>query len=56
MGDGELVISVDSQGNWSSTTPEDRLQLFNESLNWFDAEDFCVSRGGHLASVVSDIH
>ena len=53
VGEGELVISFQSQGNWSPISSEDRLQLSGENLSWSDAENFCASQGGHLASVTS---
>ena len=31
----------------------DEYELFENSLSWSDAETFCVSKGGHLASVDS---
>ena len=53
VGDGELVISVEAEGNWSFISPENKWQLYKKMMNWSDAEDYCVSNGGHLASVTS---
>ena len=53
VGEGELVISVETEGNWSFISPENRWQLHKKLLNWSDAENVCGNRGGHLASVVS---
>ena len=39
VGDGELVISVEAEGNWSFISPENRWQLYTERMNWSDAED-----------------
>ena len=30
-------------------------QAYNQWLNMFDAEEFCVGQGGHLASVTSEV-
>ena len=51
--DGVLVISVETDGNWSFASPGIRLKLFNEKLTMPFAEEFCVNQGGHLASVGS---
>ena len=51
--DGELFISVETEGNWSFTSPENKLQLYSKEMTWSDAEDYCVSKGGHLAFVTS---
>ena len=51
-----LVISVQTAGSWSFLLQEKSLQLYNEELNRLNrsaAENFCSSRGGHLASVGS---
>ena len=62
IGDGALVVDVDV------TIPDDldlTLDLFgteieleynNTRMTWTDAEAFCVSKGGHLASVTSPDH
>ena len=51
--DGALVITVQTPGNWSYRLQNKRLQLYETKLNMSDAENFCVTRGGHLASIVS---
>jgi hypothetical protein len=56
VGEGALVISVHTEGNWSFMLQENRLQLYNDELKALSspaAEQFCASRGGHLASVGS---
>ena len=53
LGDGALVISVETNGNWSFTSPGTRLKYFDEKMNMTSAEEFCVKQGGHLASIGS---
>ena len=53
VGDGELVISVDTKGNWSFLDPTNRTFLYKKNLTASAAEEFCVNQGGHLASVGS---
>ena len=50
---GALVISVQSESNWSYKFQEKRLQFYKTKLNHSEAEEFCVRRGGHLVSVLS---
>ena len=53
VGKGSLVISAQIEGEGSLKLQKNRLQLYKMNLRMPDAEDFCVSRGGHLASVGS---
>ena len=48
-----LVITVQSEGTWSFMLQAARLQWYRLLLNHSAAEEFCVKRGGHLASVES---
>merc|ERR1719458_295331 len=45
VGEGELVISVETEGNWSFISPENRWQLYKKKMRWSDAEDYCVREG-----------
>ena len=63
IGDGALVVDLDvsfpdgQPGNEVQvlvTGP--KLEYFNLERDWYSAEKFCVSRGGHLASVPSPYH
>ena len=53
VGESELTISVATKGNWSFFAPRNEPLLVKEKMNMSAAEDYCVSRGGHLASVGS---
>ena len=53
VGEGELVISVETEGVWSFISPENKLLIHNKGLSSSEGEDLCVSKGGHLASVGS---
>ena len=53
VGNGFLVVSVETQGNWTYILPDNRWQLYTESLTFLEAEEFCTNHSGHLASVVS---
>ena len=53
VGEGVLVVSVETEGDWAFISPENRLQLHGEKLGSSEAEELCVSKGGHLASVGS---
>ena len=53
LGDGSFVISVQSQRNWKVQLQKEKLELYQVMMTMQDAEDFCVSRGGHLPSVSS---
>lgn len=53
-----LVVDVDvtvpdNQKNSGVLIADTKLKYNNESMNWTSAEAFCVSIGGHLASVTS---
>ena len=52
VGEGDLVISVETKGNWTFFE-KNGTHLFKEKLNASAAENFCVNMGGHLASVGS---
>ena len=54
VGMGSIFVSLQTKGRGSVRFQGNRLELYNLTLeNMRDAEDFCVSRGGHLASVGS---
>ena len=52
VGDGSLIIEVETKGEWSYRRQE-KLQLFKRELNMSAAENFCKGQGGQLASVES---
>ena len=55
VGEGELVISVETKGNWSFFAPKNMTrQLYQRRLNQSVAEQFCVEQGGHLVSLCSE--
>ena len=54
VAEGSLIISVETEGNWSFIALENMFQLHKERLNNSAAEDYCVGQGGHLASVGSE--
>merc|ERR1712012_22039 len=62
IGDGALVIDVeifaDNQcdNRVELLTEETKLQYNNVKMSWSTAEEFCVSKRGHLASVASRLH
>ena len=51
VGKGVLVISP--RGKFRYRLQDKQLQVYKKRLNMSSAEKFCVSRGGHLASVTS---
>ena len=51
--DSNLVISIHSDGVWSYMLQYDELMLYQLQLNHSAAEDVCIKKGGHLASVGS---
>ena len=51
VGEGSIVVSVQTKGGGRVRFQEKRLELYPLDLKMKDAEDFCVSRGGHLASI-----
>ena len=53
VGEGSIVVSVQTKGGGRVRFQENRLELYPLDLKMKDAEDFCVSRGGHLASIGS---
>ena len=59
IGDDALVIDLDvtisdnEAGEVQILTSEPHLELNQKSMNWTSAEAFCLSKGGHLASVGS---
>ena len=53
VGEGELVISVETKGNWSFFAPKNTAHLYKENLTASAAEEVCVDHEGHLASVGS---
>ena len=63
MGDGALVVDLDvsfpdgQSGNEVQVlTTGPKLEYFNFARDWFNAENYCVYKGGHLASVPSSYH
>ena len=53
VGDGDLVISVETADEWSFSWNR-TMQLHKKKLNMSDAEDFCISQGKHLASITTE--
>ena len=51
--DNDIVISVQTEGNWSYRIKETGYQVYDRLLSMPEAEKFCISQGGHLASVTS---
>ena len=62
IGDGALVVDVfivpdnRSESEVKLFTGEPKLEYNKMKMNWSAAEEFCVSKGGHLASAVSPFH
>ena len=61
VGDGSLVIQLEvqtrEQEGWQEVVQYldgPSLHMFKVPLSWDDAEKFCVARGGHLASILSE--
>ena len=52
----EIVPDRQSDGRVELLTGEPMFVHNNMKMNWSAAEDFCVSIGGHLASVPSTSH
>ena len=50
---GALVINVQSEGSWSYMLQGGMLQLHKTPMNHSAAEEYCVKRGGLLASIGS---
>ena len=53
VGDGSLIVDVQSSGSWFYTA-EKVLKTKTRRVNMSDAEQFCVRYGGHLPSVESE--
>ena len=53
VGDGVLVVSVETEGNWRFISPGNRLKVHGAKTTWLLAEDLCASKDSHLASVGS---
>ena len=49
----DIVISVQTEGNWSYRFGPSGYQVYDHQLSMPEAEKFCVSQGGHLPSVTS---
>ena len=62
IGDEALVVDVDlgdenqSKCQVELLVGEPRLEVNNMKMNWSTAEEFCVSKGGHIAPVTSPNH
>ena len=63
IGDSALVVDVDivpddqrQSGVELLLDGETKLEFNEMGMNWSDAEEFCISKGGHLASVASHFH
>jgi hypothetical protein len=50
-----LVAAICPAGSIQGLSPESCYSISKQSLSWTDAEQECVSQGGHLVSVTSDI-
>ena len=59
MGDAAMVIDIDivpdnkRKGHVELLTGEPKFEYNTKTMSWSAAEEFCVSKGGHLASVAS---
>ena len=53
VGEGALVVTIESKGSWSYGFQEKELQLYEKKQTMPAAEELCASRGGHLASIDS---
>ena len=54
VGEGSIIVSLETKGRGSVRFQETRLELYGMTTKKMrDAEDFCVTRGGHLASIRS---
>ena len=53
VGGGELVVSIETTGDWVFFAPKYNTQLHEEMLTMYAAEQFCADQGGQLATVVS---
>ena len=60
IGDDALVVDVDvtipdnqTEGGVEVLTADPKFEYNNKFMSWASAEAFCVSKGGHLASVSS---
>ena len=51
LGNDSLVVSVQTDGEWSYSWQ--RMHFYLEAKNMTEAEEFCVSKGMHLASLSS---
>ena len=51
--DNNLIISVQTEGNWSYRLKGSGFQVYDQELGMIAAEEFCIGEGGHLASVTS---
>ena len=51
--DGDLVITVQTKDEWSFSWKPNLHYMHHQKLNMTEAENFCVRRGGHLASIKS---
>ena len=51
LGEDSLVISVETEDDWSYRWH--RMTFYKDKLNMTDAEELCVSKGQHLASLTS---
>ena len=61
VGEGAPVISMETEGNWTWSRrgnwnwfQGERFRIHDESMSHDAAEKYCVSQGGHLASVGSE--
>ena len=52
LGDGSLIISVQTEDDWSYSW-EKKMHLYEQKLTMPDAEEFCKSHDMHLASITS---
>lgn len=53
VGVGALVISVQSEENWSYSLQEEVLKVYDTNLNFSSANEFCEKLGGNMAFIKS---
>ena len=58
VGNGRLVVNIetmDAEEEWKFSLQEKRIMLYQQTLTFSDAMEFCETLGGHLPSIESQI-